>query len=701
MFEINIRGIMAKVMKTITEFFQWKTAQRLHVKNHGGLFRKVKIKTRLIGSFVALSFIPLFITGVMSYSKSSNAIRTKIDTYSVQVIQQASKNIQIETEKLENSATEIAFSPAVQNTLSKYRSMDSVERQEALAELNKLFVSKFSSVKAVKYVQLNLEANPVASYGISPVKPEVIGGYLKNASDKKEGMHWDAAENYLILSTAINSKLNGKVMGGLSAVIDETYLADIYKDISLGKDSRIIIIDVNGAIISAVEKERTLKLFQNVPLAQKIGESENQSNRTFSLNIGKNDYLAAFSKVGTKGWYMVAAIPYSYLNEESKDLGINIAIIGLICLITALLLAYLISTSISNPLDRLVQIMEYARNGDFTKNMSDTSEDEISVVIGHFNFMVSNISKLVSKVYGAAQDVLDGAEKIEASVSRSYIASEQTAVTMQHVAEGATQQAGEVGINVDQMDFLSESINKVGGEMDEVSRVVTGMKELSESALASVRLLNDRMDETNTASVKAVQNVHELSLGIKEIETIVHAIEEISGQTNLLSLNAAIEAARAGEAGKGFSVVAGEIRRLADKSKESSATIHNIIRNIQEKAESTVKEAGQTSATVKQQTDALVQTDKAFKTIFQSMDGISKQIGEICHLVQEVLTSKEKALISIKNISAISEETAATVQEVSASTDEQMTVSQEISDLAKNMNLMSHELYSSIATFRI
>ena len=114
----------------------------------------------------------------------------------------------------------------------------------------------------------------------------------------------------------------------------------------------------------------------------------------------------------------------------------------------------------------------------------------------------------------------------------------------------------------------------------------------------------------------------------------------------MLSLNASIEAARAGESGRGFAVVAEEVRKLADKSKESSIQITNIINDIQHKTEVVVKEATSSSVVVREQMDAVEKTDIAFKTIFEGMDQIENQLKEMVGSIDEIVSSKDKTKIS-------------------------------------------------------
>lgn len=684
----------------------------------GSVLRNIKIRYRLIGSFLILSLIPLIIIGMTAYNNSSKAISSKISTYSVQIMNEVSKSIGRDLLKYKNNSDGVAFSDEMQKMLD-YSNMSAIDAATTEAGITSLLTIKMGFASNLNNASFVLNDNKTLDLGNSysmETWPEKDRASMTQSIEQNKGeivygidTHDDGGGKNIYIGKVVKSLSSDQKIGTLILFIREAAFADMYSEIDMGKGADIFVIDSKGIIISSRDPKKieTGVPYKDTQLIQKILKSQagvsngNANSSTFDMTLGKAKYLIAYSNIQNTDWYTVSTVPYSYLVSETKKIGQQILLLAIICIIFALLLAYTISRSILAPLRKMVDVMKEAKRGNFSLNIKDNGKDEIGEVTANFNDMVSNIRILVSKVHEAAQSVLVKSDQIASSAEHTYVAAEQTAATIQQIAKGSTEQAEEVYESVKNMNKLSEDINSIGNLMGSVTEVVYNTRALSENALQTVKSLNNKAIETNSISEKIINDINSHSSDMKEIKKIVNVIVGITEQTNLLSLNAAIEAARAGEAGRGFAVVAAEVRKLADQSKDASVTINDIINNIQSKTANTVIVANNANDIVKDQMTAVSNTDKDFKTIFNAMEGISSQMNNMEASLNAMLISKNKTVESIEIIAAVSEESAATSEEVSASTEEQIDGAEILSNYAKDLNEMAQELNKAISIFKV
>jgi methyl-accepting chemotaxis protein len=320
-------------------------------------------------------------------------------------------------------------------------------------------------------------------------------------------------------------------------------------------------------------------------------------------------------------------------------------------------------------MDRLAEIMrreteqkeELERSlAEFLRAVKPVSHGDLTLRAREGDDPVGRIASIVNKMFEDFTSMIMQVKRMGLSVSSS--ATEILAAAEQ-IAAGAQRQAEEITKNSSAVEEMAASMTQVSRNAElsaEAARRALGRAEHGDRAMADTA---EAMRRINAAVQQTSGKMHSLGARSQEISEIITLIEEIAAQTNLLSLNAAIEAAHAGEAGAGFSVVADEIRRLAQRSSKATKDVSNLIKAIQTETTQaiTAMEAGLSEAN-----NGSVLADQAS----HALQDMSAAVRESSELMQEIsAASEEQARVTrdlamaMQTISSITLETTAGTHE--------------------------------------
>ncbi len=341
-----------------------------------------------------------------------------------------------------------------------------------------------------------------------------------------------------------------------------------------------------------------------------------------------------------------------------------------------LYIAYLTST----PLRRAVNFAETLAKGDLTPNLySVTQKDEIGQLCNALNVMLESFRTLVGNLSKGADIFCGSSESLATRADTTANAAKQVALSINQVALGSQNQATSVEtilLAVREMSSGLQQIDHIVSLADEASSQALNFAKEGGQAITKINAqfghIHQTVDETGTI-------ISELGKKSASIESIVETIKTISAQTNLLALNAAIEAARAGEHGRGFSVVAEEVRKLAEQSTQSSAQIEQIIQDIKINVERAISSMTAEKEVVRSGSQVIDEAQSAFAKIMESTQVVNLQIKEVSLFAHNIADSSQKISAEIEQVSAITSQTTAQTEEVASASSEQMDSMQEIS----------------------
>lgn len=412
------------------------------------------------------------------------------------------------------------------------------------------------------------------------------------------------------------------------------------------------------------------------------------------------DRYTVFKKVG--GSTLVIAIPTNEFIGPLHTLRLLMLIVLIITVLLSIgLIVYLTEKMILKPINKLMNIMELAGQGQLNVNIEIKSNDEIGSLGKNFNKMLGNIKHLVIDINEIIASLQNTSSIITDSMNEVSKSSDEVSKAVQEIASGASDQAAESSNTFNITKDLAEIVEDIIERVRLTNSNTEDLIEKNSSGDAAIIELGEKFKENTDALVSVAEDVTDLIEKSKSIDIILSTIKSISSQTNLLALNAAIEAARAGEQGRGFAVVADEVRKLAEQSSHATEEIQKIVSDIIAVISKTDDTVSTAKNTEEKANLSLGVTKDAFQKIRLSVEDISKQIGALSDDIKEIDMIKERVVHSVESISSVSQQTAASTQEISACTQEQTASVEEITASTHELNNMVNQLSKSIKIFKV
>lgn len=700
---LNLNGsVKTKVKKTKI----FKEVKRLKISQNMlnfNLIQNVKIRTVLNISFFIILLVPLFIVVTFFSKNAQHTVRDKVSLITQEMVQQSTNALNLRIKEFENVSTQLFANSNLTMTITPILEETEYAKTKRIEEARNILNSYMLSNQDMDGILIITDNNTyeVGNTSDSVINMKYLKEEFKNSELYKElhqrGMKWivglnEDYNNIYIMRNFTNLK-TGKNLGVIVISLKKEAFDSIINGINLGQNSSFYVVSPDGHIIlDNIGNIGGIALEESLKKEIYTGESKDSFNYNSSLIV----YTTC-----SNNWKTVATIPNKSLVSEVQAVSKAALLISIICILIAVLLSLIISSSISKPLQKIMKLMKQAESGDLTVYSDNNTHNEVGQLSHSFNNMIKNINELIRGTNEVSKSVTEGSKIVNSVSSNSALTSQQVAMAVSSIAKGTVSQAEEVENTTNVIHELAQCINNIVITINETTDVIYNTKTVGNDAVATVSQLNIISEESVKVFNNIKNDIKDLSMKTKQIIKITNMIEDISEQTNLLSLNATIEAARAGEAGKGFSVVAGEVKNLADQSKTSTKSITSIINDIQKEIHIITEKVENGSSIFSKQKEVVKDTNKSFKDIDISLNAVIEKIKSVNAVILEVEVYKDNAINSIESIASITEQTASGAEEVSSITEQQMDSSKKLSELSHQLSKQMELLAGKIKQFNI
>ena len=478
------------------------------------------------------------------------------------------------------------------------------------------------------------------------------------------------SSNKLQMILAVPIKNNsGAIIGVLSAGIPGQQGSKDVGDLVIGKTGYCYVIGRTGTTVGHKNREDVESLYNLIEASK--SDPSLISTATFlrraleseKPEIGYPSYngveiIASFARIKDCGWTVILRAPKDEFMGTVKTLRTSMIGIGVVILVLALGIVYLVARAMVKPIKIVVNALQNIAQGegDLTVRLPVSGNDEITDMSEYFNETIAKIGKSIQSVGVNSNTMEEVGNELASNMTETASAVHQISANIDGVKQQAHTQAASVTETAATIEEIVRTIKQLNTSIETQAASVAQSSSSVEQMVANIASIGQTLDKTDEAIKKltgatgdgkatlvtsnaVTQKIAEESGSLMEASSV---IQHIASQTNLLAMNAAIEAAHAGEAGKGFAVVADEIRKLAEESSAQGKTITATLKTLGGEIET----LSASSKTV----------EEKFNAIFNLAEQVKEMSARLTEAMREQENGSKEVLTAIKSINTVTVE---------------------------------------------
>jgi len=674
------------------------------------------IRTKLILAFL-VPVVLIIVLGVLSYSTSSKGLVQSYESSTLSTMNYMAKYLNFGLATVSEKADALNTNEVMIKYYSGMYAKDVVEEASRLKEVESTVTTDIVSLDYISNVYI------FSNYG---------KGFTATGTDASLLNYDDFAakgEGALMLNTEADKVWMGKhpYLDSLTGMPESSYALSCIENLNniFGTPIGCVVIDVSydyinktisdsglpkGSIIAFITGDGREVVSGTIPTDYKFVDQTyykdvlsktdtTEGSKYIQFNGAK--YLFTYSILDTSGSMLCSLTPNSVIVAKANEVKNITFFMVFMASIIAIALGTIIASGFSNTIHKVNAVLHKTETGDLTYYTSVKRKDEFRILGKSINDVIGSMQNLIRKMTGTGTTVSNSALSVSESSAILISATKEIADAVNDIEHGVTQQAIDAESCLHLMSDLADKINNLNDSTHNIEQIAGNTQHIVSGGLDIIDNLSVKVKDTTEVTRTVITDIENLEMKSKSISGIIETISGIAEQTNLLSLNASIEAARAGEFGRGFSVVAQEIRKLAEQSAKASGEIAQIIRDIENQTQKTVKTAKSAEEIVLSQSDALKSTVNVFTDINQHVDKLTNNLDQISGGVEAIERAKNETLKAIESISATSQETAAATEELGVIAENQLLEVNKLNDVINQLNDDAGSMMDVVKVFKI